>query len=109
MSYSNYLKPRPETISEDGIEGIIDLANLAAGSSGKIEANPEALFNLTYPTSDNPKSPQSEDIVIHKGKQLAMIKGRVKTKSTGEAVAKLYKHGSLSLMEMLTPWVVLET
>jgi hypothetical protein len=52
MSYSNYLKPRAETISEDGIEGIIDLANLSGGSSRKIEANPEAFFSLTYPTSD---------------------------------------------------------
>lgn len=39
--------------------------------------------------------------------QIAMVKGRVKTKSTGEAAVKLYKHGGLSLMEMLTPWVVL--
>ena len=52
MSYTAYLKPRPETILEDGIEGIIDLANLSSRSSRKIEANPEAFFNLTYPTSD---------------------------------------------------------
>ncbi len=52
MGYSAYLKPRPETISEDGIEGIIDLANLTSGSPRRIEANPEAFFNLTYPTSD---------------------------------------------------------
>ncbi len=59
--------------------------------------------------SDNPTPPHSDDIVIHEAKQLAMVKGRVKTKSTGEAAVKLYKHGGLSLMEMLTPWVVLET
>lgn len=58
--------------------------------------------------SDKPNPPQSEDIVIHEVKQLAMVKGRVKTRSTGEAAVKLYKHGGLSLMEMLTPWVVLE-
>lgn len=52
MGYSNYLNPRAETISEEGIEGIIDLANLSSGSLGKIEANPEAFFSLTYPTSD---------------------------------------------------------
>ena len=51
MSYSSHLKPRPETISEDGVEGIIDLANLSA-SPEKIEANPKVFFNLTYPTSD---------------------------------------------------------
>jgi hypothetical protein len=58
--------------------------------------------------SDKPNPPQSDDIVIHERRQLAMIKGRVKTRSTGEAAVKLYKHGGLSLMEMLTPWVVLE-
>jgi hypothetical protein len=52
MSYSAFLTPRKETISDDGIEGIIDLANLHADNSQKIEANPEAFFNLTYPTSD---------------------------------------------------------
>ncbi len=57
--------------------------------------------------SDKPNPPQSDDIVIHEGKQLAMVKGRVKTRSTGEASVKLYKHGGLSLMEMLTPWVIL--
>ena len=52
--------------------------------------------------------PLSDAIVIDEGKQLAIVKGRVKTRSTGEAAVKLYKHGGLSLMEMLTPWVVLE-
>jgi hypothetical protein len=32
----------------------------------------------------------------------------VKTHSTGEAATKLYKHGGLSLMEMLTPWIKIE-
>lgn len=52
MSYSAYLKPRNETISGAGIEGIIDLANLASGDPGKIEPNPEIFCSLTYPTSD---------------------------------------------------------
>jgi len=39
---------------------------------------------------------------------LAMIKGRVKTKSTGDAASRLYKHGGLSLMEMLVPWIEIE-
>jgi hypothetical protein len=52
MSYSAYLTPRKETLSDEGIEGIIDLANLASGDSQKIEANPELFYNLTFPTSD---------------------------------------------------------
>ena len=52
MSYSSYLKPRPEAISEEGIEGIIDLANLKDESKDKIESRSEAFFQLTYPTMD---------------------------------------------------------
>jgi hypothetical protein len=47
MSYSSYLNPRPEAISEEGIEGIIDLANLKDESKDKIEAQPKAFFS-TY-------------------------------------------------------------
>jgi hypothetical protein len=59
--------------------------------------------------SDNPHPPKSDDIIIDEAKGVAMVKGRIKTRSTGEAAMKLYKHGGLSLMEMLIPWVVLET
>ncbi|KKO19952.1 MAG: hypothetical protein BROFUL_01344 [Candidatus Brocadia fulgida] len=52
MGYSSYLRPRFETISEEGIEGIIDLANLNSQDAKKIEADPELFFSLTYPTSD---------------------------------------------------------
>lgn len=50
MSYSDILKPRPEVLSEDGIEGIIDLANVNVPR--KLEAKPRIFFELTYPTSD---------------------------------------------------------
>jgi hypothetical protein len=59
--------------------------------------------------SDNPNPPKSDDIIIDEAKGVAMVKGRIKTRSTGEAAMRLYKHGGLSLMEMLIPWVVLET
>ena len=52
MEYSAYLKPRQEAISEDGIEGIIDLANLKNESKTKIEARPEDFSQLTHPISD---------------------------------------------------------
>lgn len=52
MSYAQLLNPRPEVLSDDGIEGIIDLANLSDRRRRKIEAKPEAFFSLTYPTSD---------------------------------------------------------
>jgi hypothetical protein len=58
--------------------------------------------------TEKPAPPASDDIYIDFARQIALLKGRVKTRSTGEAAAKLYKHGGLSLMEMLTPWIELE-
>jgi len=52
MSYSDFLTPRPEVLTEEGIEGIIDLANLSDPRKRKIEANPQLFFRLTYPTVD---------------------------------------------------------
>jgi hypothetical protein len=52
MSYSDILKPRREVLSEEGIEGIIDLANVDDRRRRKLEARPADLFDLTYPTAD---------------------------------------------------------
>lgn len=52
MPYFQNLKPRPEVISDEGVEGIIDLANLRDPTRRKIESRPEDFFNLTWPSSD---------------------------------------------------------
>ena len=52
MSYAQHLTPRPEVLSEDGIEGIIDLRNLEDRRHRKLESRPEAFLSLTYPTTD---------------------------------------------------------
>lgn len=52
MSYSSYLKPRPEVISDEGIDGIVDLANLKDDSKTKLESRPTDFLNLTWPTAD---------------------------------------------------------
>ena len=57
---------------------------------------------------EKPNPPASDDVYQDTSRQLALIKGRGQTCSTGDAATKLYKHGGLSLMEMLTPWVELE-
>jgi hypothetical protein len=44
----------------------------------------------------------------HAGNPIMMLRGRVQTHVPGEQANRLYKHGGLSLMEMLTPWIVLE-
>ncbi len=57
---------------------------------------------------EKPDIPVSDDIYIGESQKTALIKGRVKTKATGDAARKLYKHGGLSLMEMITPWIEIE-
>jgi hypothetical protein len=52
MSISDYLKIRPEVISKNGLEGVIDLENLRSGAKKTIEARPKDFFEITYPTSD---------------------------------------------------------
>ena len=52
MSYSDLLIPRKEVLSEEGIEGIIDLENALSQRKGKIEADPKRFLALTYPTDD---------------------------------------------------------
>ena len=46
MSFSDLLTPRPEVLSDDGIAGIIDLANLSSPRKRRIplEARPEDFF-----------------------------------------------------------------
>ena len=51
MGHSAHLKPRKEAISEEGIEEIIDLANLKDESKAKVEARLNGFFQLTYSTS----------------------------------------------------------
>ncbi len=60
------------------------------------------------PLEENPQPPVSDDLFIVQSQSVAMVKGRVRTKSTGEAASKLYRHGGLSLMEMITPWIELK-
>jgi hypothetical protein len=56
----------------------------------------------------HPHPPQSDDVWIDPSRNVALIKGQVKTRSTGTASIRSYKHRSLSLMEMLTPWIEME-
>lgn len=41
-------------------------------------------------------------------KRLAMLRGRIKNRPKGPSANKVYRHGGLSLMEMITPWIVIE-
>ena len=58
--------------------------------------------------SEKPNPPQHRGVHVASESGVAMIRGRVQTHPRGEGARKLYKHGGLSLMEMLTLWIVLE-
>jgi len=52
--------------------------------------------------------PDHPDLAVYRDRDIAVLRGRVQTHPPGPSSAGLYKHGGLSLMEMLTPWLVLE-
>ncbi len=60
------------------------------------------------PLEPGREPPAHRDLAVIASRQVAMVRGRVQTHPPGPASARLYKHGGLSLMEMLIPWVVLE-
>ncbi|HNQ22500.1 MAG TPA: hypothetical protein PKK06_05340 [Phycisphaerae bacterium] len=58
--------------------------------------------------AEKPNPPDHRGVHVLADRGVAMIRGRVQTHPRGETARKLYKHGGLSLMEMLVPWLVLE-
>jgi len=58
--------------------------------------------------SSGEQPPDHADLAVIPHRRVAMIRGRVQTHPPGPASSRLYKHGGLSLMEMLTPWIVLD-
>lgn len=58
--------------------------------------------------AEKPNPPDHRGVHALADRGVAMIRGRVQTHPRGEGARKLYKHGGMSLMEMFTPWLVLE-
>jgi len=57
-------------------------------------------------TIPNPAShPQLQ---ILPGSRLAMLRGRIKNRPRGPSGNRIYRHGGMSLMEMIVPWLVIE-
>jgi len=52
--------------------------------------------------------PEHPDLAVYPHRKIAVIKGRVQTHPPGRSAGRLYKHGGLSIMESLVPWIVLE-
>ncbi len=51
---------------------------------------------------------ETNELQLINSLRLAMLKGRIKNRIQGPSGNKAYKHGGMSLMEMLTPWLVLD-
>lgn len=48
-----------------------------------------------------------EGLQVFGDQRLAMLRGRIKNRPQGPSAKNAYRHGGMSLMEMLTPWVEL--
>ncbi|MBW1717201.1 MAG: hypothetical protein JRJ77_15495, partial [Deltaproteobacteria bacterium] len=58
--------------------------------------------------SDEGKQPPDHpDLVLFPSRKVAVLRGRIQTHPPGKAASRLYKHGGLSVMEILTPWILL--
>jgi len=59
--------------------------------------------------SDSDQLPQEmEEIQIIPNRRLGILRGRIKNRIQGPSGNKAYRHGGMSLMEMLTPWLVIK-
>ena len=65
-------------------------------------------FKAFGPDEDLPNQADQPDLQVFAEKRLAMLRGRIKNRPRGHSANKVYRHGGLSLMEMLTPWILLE-
>ena len=55
-----------------------------------------------------PDEANQRDLQVFVDTRLAMVRGRIKNRPRGPSANLVYRHGGLSLMEMIVPWVVLE-
>lgn len=59
-------------------------------------------------SDDGLSPPIHDDLLTFPNRKIAVIKGRVQTHPPGKSAGMLYKHGGLSIMEMLVPWIELQ-
>jgi len=71
---------------------------------------PKMLHQNRYEFYNDEKSLSSDEwgLQLIPEKRLAMLRGRLKNRPQGPAGNKVYRHGGLSLMEMLTPYLVIK-
>ncbi len=84
---------------------------LNAGYESSEKAESALLFleqnrSKVFETSD--LIPDLSELQIVSDMNLAMIRGRIKNRPKGSSSNKVFRHGGLSLMEIITPFLVLE-
>jgi len=60
-----------------------------------------------YLEPDEQLPTETNEIQIIQEKKLAMLRGRIKNRPKGQSSNKVFRHGGLSIMEMFTPWLVI--
>ena len=65
-------------------------------------------FRFFGPDEPMPDAEEQPGLQVFPERRLAMLRGRLKNRPKGPSANKVYRHGGLSLMEMLTPWIVLQ-
>lgn len=63
-------------------------------------------FRIFNENEDLPQ--ESNDLQINYHKRVAMLRGRIKNRPQGPSANKVFRHGGMSLMEMLTPYVEIQ-
>lgn len=59
--------------------------------------------------SEDEELPQNcSELKIISNRRLAILKGRIKNRPKGHSANKVFRHGGLSLMEVLTPWLIIK-
>jgi len=75
-------------------------------SSNAMEILGQARFKEFPPEEHMPAWHSDLQLLPHS--RCAMLRGRLRTRTSGTSSRKLYQHGGFSLMEVLVPWIQLE-
>jgi hypothetical protein len=103
--------PRDRRVLITSDHGYVFLGSGLSFSRSREELRPLADYfgsDRAARLSTSGEPPAHRDIATYPDRDAAMLKGRIHPHTSGPASNRLYRHGGLSLMEMLTPWLLLE-
>ncbi|MBK6914963.1 MAG: hypothetical protein IPH11_15380 [Ignavibacteriales bacterium] len=61
-----------------------------------------------YYSEDEEIPLNNSELKIISNRRLGILKGRIKNRPKGQSANKVFRHGGLSLMEVLTPWLIIQ-